>query len=128
VDALPPAGGDRDLSAERGPDPIRDVERRLTQANDLREIALWIQIRGEILRQNEEALDRRAARQRQVERARAEIAKGFLAVSLGVYLIQSGYWIPGFLCLGAGLYSLAPDYVKQFNPLRRHSEVGDDAD
>jgi hypothetical protein len=126
VDALPPAGGDRDVTGGPETDPIRAVERRLIQADNPRDIALWIQIRGEIMRQNEEALDRRAARQQRTEAARAELAKGFFAVSLGVYLIQSGYWLAGFLCLGAGLYSLAPDYIKQFNPLRQRNEADDD--
>jgi hypothetical protein len=126
VDALPPSGGRRDPDPGPEPDAITSIERRLAQAEDRREIALWTQIRGEIIRQNEDALDRRAARQRGLEIVRAELAKGFLAVSVGVYLIQTGYWIPGFLCLGAGFYSLAPDYVKQFNPLYRKGEERDD--
>ena len=128
MDALPPAGGDVDPTSGPEQDPLRAIERRIAQADDPHEIALWTQVRGEVLRQNDEVLDRRAARQLRAESARAELAKGFLAVSLGVYPIQSGYWIPGFLCLGAGLYSLAPDFVKQFNPVRRRSEDGDDSE
>ena len=126
--ALPPGDGPPGRPDPTESDPVPAIERRLVEARDPREIALWTQVRGEILRQNQDVLDRQAARQQRIEGARAEIGKGFLAVAVGVLLVQQEYWIPGFLCLGAGFYSLAPDYVRQFNPWRRREGGDDDQD
>jgi hypothetical protein len=126
VDALPPSEGDPGVAGSPEADPVKAVERRLIQANDPREIALWTEVRGEVIRQNEDALDRRAARQQRLEATRADLAKSLLAISVGVYLVQQGYWIVGFLCLGAGLYSLAPDYIRQFGPRGRREQSDDE--
>ena len=124
--AVPPSEGSQGLEIRPETDAVKAIERRLVQAQDPREIALWAEIRGEVIRHNEDALDRQATRRQRVESARADLTKSLLAVSVGVYLVQQGYWIVGFLCLGAGLYSLAPDYVRQFGPWRRRRERADD--
>ena len=124
--ALPPPDEAPKDDASPDGDVISEINRRLVRGRDPLEIVLWTQIRAEVVQQDQDALDRQAARRRQIELARLEIAKGFLAVSLGTVLILYGYWLPGFLCLGAGLYSLAPDYVKEFGPRRLPRGTDDD--
>jgi len=126
VDALPPDGGDEDLAGSAGTGPLGPFEQRLAQAEDPSEIVLWTQIRGELMRQNEEALDRQATRRRQAEIVRFEFAQTLLAVAVGVFLVQEGAWLLGMLCLGVGFYRLAPGYVRQFTPWRQSRESDND--
>ena len=90
------------------------VAERLAASESPQDVVLWTQVRGEILRQNEELENRR--HQRQMERAQlyGKISLSIVAIVVGVLLLQLGYATAGYFALGAGLFWLAPDFVKAF--------------
>ena len=131
---LPSAAGEPpvpDLAALRPPAPeapeyhLRATEYRLTTATDPRDVVLWTQVRGALLQQDQlakEAARRRASENLQ-EKCKVAFAAG--AVVLGAALAVAGFTAPGFFILGAGLFWIAPDYVKTFG---RRKEEDDDGE
>jgi len=90
---------------------LRATEYRLTTATDPRDVVLWTQVRGELLKQDQgakEAEQRRASEHFQ-EKCKVTFAAG--TVVLGAALAVAGFTAPGFFILGAGLFWMAPDYV-----------------
>lgn len=98
------------------------MEERLVNAQSPAEIVLWTQIRGEILRQDEEV--REGAHRRGVTTVSVALRAvlSLLAVAGGGYLFLHGYTYPGLFFAGAGLYQLAPKFVMQFVGRRNHEE------
>jgi hypothetical protein len=89
------------------------IEERLLNANSSQEVILWTQVRGEIIRQNEIVKDgeqRRFLKKVQVAR-RIGLSVG--ALTIGTVLVTSGLTAPGLFVLGAGLYELAPEFIKE---------------
>lgn len=99
---------------------LNAVGERLVKADSPQEIILWTQVRGEILRQNEEREEKK--HQRQLERIQfySKLFLSIVAIVVGILLLSWGYTVAGLFSLGAGLFWLAPDLVKsvfeQFKP------------
>jgi hypothetical protein len=76
-----------------------------------RDAYLWIQARGEVVRQDEFVRDR--AHLRTVEKVGviARVGLSALAIGGGIGLAFAGFGLPAFVCLGAGLYGLAPNFI-----------------
>jgi hypothetical protein len=93
-------------------DILGSVAERLAQASSPRDIVLWTQVRGEVLRQDEEAEDRR--QQRQLERIQlyGKLLLSVVAIAIGVLLLKWDYSVAGLFSLGVGFFWLAPDLVK----------------
>lgn len=93
-------------------DILGSVAERLAQALSPRDIVLWTQVRGEVLRQDEEAEDRR--QQRQLERIQlyGKLLLSVVAIAVGVLLLKWDYAVAGLFSLGVGFFWLAPDLVK----------------
>ena len=71
----------------------------------------WVRIRGELLRQDEVARDRAHGRALEKWAVAAKIGMSGLAIGGGIALTTLGFGLPGWFCLGAGLYGLAPSFV-----------------
>jgi hypothetical protein len=76
-----------------------------------RDTYLWIQARAEILRQYEFVSDR--AHLRTIEQLALVSKVGLSAVAIcgGIGLAFAGFGLPAFVCLGVGLYALAPNFI-----------------
>ena len=135
---LPPAAGEPhvpDLAALRPPAPeapeyhLRATEYRLTTATDPRDVVLWTQVRGELLKQDQ--LAKEAARRRASEHFQEKCTVAFAAgaVVLGAALAVAGFTAAGFFILGAGLFWIAPDYVTTYvKTFGRSKEEDDDGE
>jgi hypothetical protein len=67
---------------------------------------------GELLRQDEEAEERR--QQRKLERIQlyGKLLLSVVAIAVGVLLLKWDYSVAGLFSLGVGFFWLAPDLVK----------------
>lgn len=90
---------------------VHVIEDRITQA-PLDEAEGWVRLRGEIIRQDESRADRKHVRRGQMLGLVAKVGLSYSGLIVGSGLVLSGFAAPGLFCLGAGLYPLAPDYVK----------------
>ena len=90
---------------------LKAIEDRLAGSESAQEIVLWTQVRGEILRQNNEVES-----QRQLEKLQlfGKITLSLVAILAGIFLLKLGYATSGLFALGAGLFWLAPDLVKAY--------------
>jgi len=104
---------------------LSQVEERIAKANSPQEAWLWAQIRGELIKQNEiikEAKQKRLIQNVQIWR---RIGVSVAALTIGLVLFSNGSTEAGLLVLGAFLYELAPDLVKEAF-LGRGKGKGDD--
>ena len=101
---------------------LTQIERRSVEANSPQEILLWTQVRGEILRQDD--ILKGQEHQRKVERLQVIFKMGLsiVAIITGTTLVVSEFPYAGLFVLGAGLYGLAPDYVKDVFRRREENE------
>jgi hypothetical protein len=90
------------------------VAERLAASESPQDVVLWTQVRGEILRQNEEAENRRHQRQMEKIQLYGKISLSIVALGVGILLLKFGYTTAGYFALGAGMFWLAPDFVKAF--------------
>lgn len=95
-------------------DVLDGVGQRLVNSTSTQEIVLWTQVRGEILRQNQEA--ERPKHERMMERQQlyGKLVLSVVAISVGIALIVGGFPTAGLFTLGAGLFWLAPDFVQAY--------------
>ena len=107
---------------------LSSIEERLIQAEDFQEIAFWTQARKAIIRQDEEAKNQE--HQRFLERAQVWYKMGFsvIAFAVGIGLLIGGLTYPGLLISGAGLFGVAPDYVRAILRIFRRDKGGEDAE
>jgi hypothetical protein len=106
---------DQELRPSPG-DVIQAVEERLANATSPREMMAWLQIRGELLRQNE--YSREQEHRRRIEKISLFARLGFagLAFSVGTGLFIAGFpW--GGIILGAGLVGFIPEYERVLRSL-----------
>ena len=92
---------------------LSQVEERLSQANSPQEALFWIQIRGELIKQNEiiqEGDRRRFVQQIQLWR---RIGVSVAALTIGLVFFSIGSTEAGLLVIGVFLYELAPDLNKE---------------
>lgn len=89
---------------------LRDLDERLSMSDP--EGALqYLYIREGIVRQNEYMKDRAHLRQMERRELAMKVGMSAMAVATGTGLVVGGFGLPGFVCLGAGLYWLAPRFV-----------------
>jgi hypothetical protein len=93
-------------------DILDSVAERLAQASSPRDVILWTQVRGELLRQNEEVKDRKQQRQLESIQLYGKLLLSMVAIVVGVLLLKWDYGVAGLFSLGVGLFWLAPDLVK----------------
>jgi hypothetical protein len=89
------------------------VEERIAKATSPQEAFLWTQIREEIIKQNEIAKEGDHRRLLQKILVLRRIGLSVAAFTIGVVLFSNGSTEAGLLVLGAFLYELAPDLVKE---------------
>lgn len=87
------------------------IDRRIAAASP-KEALAWMKIRETILLQDESAKDRDHIRRVELLGIYAKLGLSGTAIGSGVALAFGGFGLPAFLCLGAGLYGLAPDFIK----------------
>jgi hypothetical protein len=95
-------------------DDLDVVARRLDRAESAQEVLLWTQVRGEMLRQNDESEDRKHRRWLQKASLLTRVALSSVGVLAGGGLVLAGHDISGLFALGAGLFCIAPDFVRSF--------------
>ncbi|AFY88231.1 MULTISPECIES: hypothetical protein [Chroococcidiopsis] len=100
-----------DASAE--PTALSQVEQRIAKANSPQEALFWTQIRGEIIKQNEVIKEGKQGRFIQNIQIWRRIGVSVAALTIGLVLFINGSTEAGLLVLGAFLYELAPDLVKE---------------
>lgn len=107
---------------QRGLPGLRAIEERLVKANSPEEILLWTQVRGEI--QQQDNILKEQEHRRHLERIQVRFKMGLSigAVAMGTGLVMGGFAYAGLFVLGAGLYGLAPDYVKGLFRRKEESE------
>ena len=107
---------------------VSSIDERITQADDFQEIAFLTSVRKEIIRQDEEAKNQE--HQRFLERAQVWYKMGFsvIAFAVGIGLLIGGLTYPGLLISGAGLFGVAPDYVRAILRIFRRDKGGANAE
>ncbi len=93
---------------------LSSLEQRLVDSKSPQETILWTQVRGEIIRQNEESEEQN--HRRLLEKIQLIFKMGFSIITfiVGTLLVLNGFSFVGLFMIGAGLYGLAPDFVKSF--------------
>jgi hypothetical protein len=96
------------------------VGERVVESEDLREIVIWTQVRGEIVRQNDESKGQEQQRRLEIIQLCGKLLLSLVAIGIGVLLLKWNYTVAGLFSLGVGFFWLAPDLVKavfgQFKP------------
>jgi hypothetical protein len=131
---------------ERLPE-LREIEKRLSLAASPEEALKWVQVMGEIQQQDAVIQEGELRRQLVLQRHRdmleeakhrrflgkaaylGKMGLSFAVIGIGTGLVVGGFQSVGFFTLGAGLYWLAPEWVRTFSPpggQRRRREEGDD--
>ena len=109
-DAVDPA-----LAAERGhpENPLARIDARVADPRTpIPEAITLVQIRGEMIKQDELRLDRADLRKARGREFWGKLCFSIGGVATGVGLIVAGLHLEGFVILGAGFHWLAPDFVK----------------
>jgi hypothetical protein len=92
--------------------PMQTLDRRIALAPP-QEAAQLTMIRQELTRQQESSADRAHVRHLEGLNFYAKVALSFTAFGTGVGLVATGFAMPGFVCLGAALYTIAPDFINK---------------
>jgi hypothetical protein len=111
---------------ESGEVPVLlSIDERISQADDFQEIVFLTYVRKEIIQQDEEAKNQE--HQRFLEKAQVWYKMGFsvIAFVVGIGLLIGGLAYPGLLISGAGLFGVAPDYVKAILRIFRRDKGGE---
>lgn len=91
-------------------DTLAGIDQRIAEATPPEALA-WLQIRDELIRQNEKVRDRDHLRAMEKFGVGGKLALSGIAIVSGVALAFGDFGLPAFLCLGAGLFNLAPNFV-----------------
>lgn len=94
------------------PTVMEGIANRIVSANTPQELVLLTQIRGEILKQNNDAADREHRRKMDKLQIAGKLTLTGVTIALGTGLVIANFPTAGFFILGSGLFWLAPDYVK----------------
>jgi hypothetical protein len=91
-------------------DPLDVLDRRIaTEPVHIGRELLYV--RQELSKQKETSRDREHVRSLERKNFNAKVALSFAALAAGVGLAAAGFGLPGFVCLGAGLYTIAPSFI-----------------
>lgn len=96
------------------------LDRRLANSNDLHETIVLTQVRGELLRQDEEGRESQHRRRMQRTQFYYKLAIAPVAIGAGSVLVVTGFATAGLFMIGAGLAAFVPDYVSAV--LRRRGD------
>ncbi len=104
------------------------IDERISQADDFQEIVFLTYVRKEIIQQDEETKNQE--HERFLEKAQVWFKMGFsvIAFAVGIGLLIGGLTYPGLLISGAGLFGVAPDYVKAILRIFRRGKGGENAE
>jgi hypothetical protein len=94
----------------RQADPIQQLDERIAKATPKEALALLI-VRERLVTQTESQEDRKHVRSLERRNFYAKVALSFSAFAGGAGLVVGGFALPGFVCIGAGLYALAPSSI-----------------
>lgn len=98
------------------PSVLLRIEERLAQAVSPQEAVPWVQIRGEILRQDDQRDGQRHNRSSDRIRQLTKSGLTVLATVAGIVLVVESHFIAGMFTLGAGLYTIASPFVMSYFP------------
>lgn len=114
--------GELDRSSSENPSPsdisfdenitLVKIEERLIKATSPEEIALWMQVREEIIRQNELVKDCKHQRSLEMIQIIRKTSLSGIAITIGIVFVGIGLRIPGLLILGVAFYELASNPIK----------------
>jgi hypothetical protein len=116
--SLPAVRPTQDLGTNRSTTPVREsssnaviaIDTQIAQSSPNDSYA-WIQARREVILQDQFVADRAHLRRLETIGLVGKLGLSVLAIASGAGLAAEGFGLPGFLCLGAGLYGLAPNFV-----------------
>ncbi len=97
-------------AASPATDPLQQLDDRITKASPNEALALLI-VRERLVTQSESQEDRRHVRSLEQKKFYAKVALSFTAFAGGAGLVVGGFALPGFVCIGAGLYAIAPSFI-----------------
>lgn len=89
---------------------LQAIDNRIAHA-PLEDLVELVRIREDLVNQNKEIEERAHARNIEKMQLIFKMVLSTIAVAGGVGLVLLEYTFPGFFVLGAGLYSIAPDFV-----------------
>lgn len=139
-------GGPIEISREPERLPVlRDIEERLSRVGSPDEALKWAQVREQIQRQDNFIREREVMGQLALQRHRdmlkeaehrrflekvaslGKVGLSVVAIGIGIGLVVGGFEPVGLFMLGAGLFWLAPEFVRGFLPRgpRRGREESD---
>jgi hypothetical protein len=90
------------------------IEQRFGTIGSARELAQLVEIRGEIIRQDEAVEARRHKRRLESIESWSKIVGRLSAIAIGTTMIFVGDRVLGAFILGIGLYFVAPSFVGRF--------------
>lgn len=90
--------------------PVVAIDQQISTGTPA-EAAKWLAVRGQLLQQDEAFADHQHQRSMDRFGRIAQVALSFGALATGVGLVVSGFALPGFVCIGASLYPLAPRFI-----------------
>jgi hypothetical protein len=93
---------------------LRAIEERLLTSTDAREVVLWTGVRKEIIRQNESLEKPKHKRNLETVQIYFKMSFSLVAFVTGVILLIYGFTLLAPLIIGAGLFSIAPDFVMAY--------------
>lgn len=91
-------------------DPLQQLDDRISKADPDEALALLI-VRERLVAQSESQEDRKHVRSLERKNFYAKVALSFTAFAGGVGMVAGGFALPGFVCIGAGLYAIAPSFI-----------------
>lgn len=89
---------------------VSRLDERIVEASP-REMLELLYVRDQLIRQNEAQADRNHVRTLEKKNFYAKVGLSFCAFAGGVGLVATGFGLPGFVCIGAGLYAIAPSFI-----------------
>jgi hypothetical protein len=91
-------------------DPFAQLDLRIA-GSPTSEGEKLVYIRQELVRQQEVVAGRAHVRRLEVHNFYAKVGLSVTAFASGIGLVVAGFGLPGFVCLGAGLYAIAPNFI-----------------
>lgn len=90
------------------------VSDRLARAESSEDVILWTRVRGEMMRQNDDAEANRHRRSLEKWTIFLKPGMSFAGLIAGTGLVLAGHQLPGFFAIGAALFWIAPEFTKRF--------------
>ena len=97
-----------DSPAQR--DPLQQLDERIATSSPNEALALLL-VRERHIAQTESQADRKHVRSLELWNFYAKVTLSFIAFVGGAGLVVGGFALPGFVCIGAGLYAIAPSFI-----------------